>query len=173
MWPAQAGAPKATETMARSLRLAGNHDLGGLDDGQRRLAAPELELVDGIACDDRREPLVADAQADLREESFHPDLVDYSAQLVPPAEGDDHALWPPGTPRCSGHPALCGQQTIDLQFRNPMMAAAGANRSDGALIDPLLECGVTDAKPLRGRANGEEGHVSGAALVRPSGRAKA
>ena len=38
------------------------------------------------------------------------------------------------------------------------MAAGGRRRADSAAVDPLLQRRVADAEPLRGGANGQEGH---------------
>ena len=71
--------------------LTRDHDLGRLDDGQRFVAATELELVDGVARDDRGQRLIADSQAYLGKQSLAAHFLDDSAQLVAAAERDDGA----------------------------------------------------------------------------------
>src|SRR3954467_10512523 len=72
----------------RRVRLARDHDLGRLDDRERLVAAPELQLLDCVARDDRRQRLIADAEADLREEPLDADLVHVAAQLIAAADRD-------------------------------------------------------------------------------------
>jgi hypothetical protein len=53
-----------------SVGLARNHDFRRLDDGEGRLAAFELQLFDGVACNDGRQSLIANPQPDLGEQFF-------------------------------------------------------------------------------------------------------
>jgi hypothetical protein len=62
--------------------LPRDHDLGRLDHGQRLVTPAELELVDGIACDDRGQRLIADPQTYLGEQSLAAHFLDDPAQLV-------------------------------------------------------------------------------------------
>ena len=83
----------------RSARLAGDHHLGRLDHRERRLPSLELQFVDGVPRDDGGEPLVADPEAHLGQQTFHPDFFDDPAQLVASADGDHHPRRPSGLAR--------------------------------------------------------------------------
>jgi hypothetical protein len=72
--------------------LAGDHDLRGLDDGQRRVAAPELQLIDRIPGDDGGQRLIANPQPHLGEQSFAPHFVDDAMKLVAAAERDNRPV---------------------------------------------------------------------------------
>jgi hypothetical protein len=71
--------------------LATDHDLGRFDDGERLVAAPELQFGHGIPRDDRGQRLIANPQAHLREQALAPDFLDDAAKLVPAAQRDDRA----------------------------------------------------------------------------------
>ena len=67
---------------------------------QRLLASSQLQLVHRIPRDDSCQPLIADAQTNLRQQTFRTHLFDDAAQLVATADGDEHAARPgaPGPP---------------------------------------------------------------------------
>ena len=73
-----------TETLRedwRSLRgraRTRDHDLGGLDDGDRVVAAPELQRPHRIGSDDGGQRLVANAEPDLGQETIDAHFVDES-----------------------------------------------------------------------------------------------
>ena len=139
-------------------RLSGapDHHLGRLDDGERLVAPPELELVHAVAGDDRGQGLIADAEPDLREQPLDAHLLDDAAKLVAAAERDDRALRAPGPGQ---RPARGGEQAIDLGVGHAVVPAGGAARPHRSLVDPLFDRGVADAEALGRLARGDEVHA--------------
>ena len=122
-----------------------DHHLGCLDDRGRLLAAPESELVDRVARDDRRELLIADPEPNLREEPFAPHLLHDAAQPVPAAQRHEDAAAPPPAATRRGC-AAAGQQAGDLLVGDAVVPAVRPGGADAPLVDPLLEGGVGDAE---------------------------
>ena len=85
------GAGGSPLRFGRQLGFARDHHLGGLDDRDGFVAAAQLQLLDGVAGDHGREPLVADAQAHLPEQAVAPDFLHEPAQPVAAAERHDQA----------------------------------------------------------------------------------
>ncbi len=73
------------------LRLAGDHHVGRLDDRQRVVSTPQLQLLNRIARDDRGQRLIADPQAHLAEQAIHSHFLHESAQAIAPAQRHDEA----------------------------------------------------------------------------------
>ena len=69
---------------------------------------------------------------------------DDASELIPSADGDDHARRPCGPPRLGRDAPLRRHETLHLGFRYPVMTATGADGADRALVDPLLERRVAD-----------------------------
>ena len=74
---------------AGRLSLARDHDFRRLDDGEGVVAATELELANGVAGDDGGQQLIADAQANLSQQTVDSDFFDEPTQLIPSAQRDD------------------------------------------------------------------------------------
>jgi hypothetical protein len=72
--------------------LAGDHDFRGLDDGQRLVAAPELQFVDRIPGDNGGQRLIAYPQPNLGEQPLAPHFVDDAVKLVAAAESDNRPV---------------------------------------------------------------------------------
>ena len=70
--------------------LSRDHHFGGFNDGQRLVAAPQAQRVDGVARDDSRKRLVTYAKPDLRHQSVGAYLFDDAAKLIAPAESGEH-----------------------------------------------------------------------------------
>lgn len=154
--PAQA----MVEALGTALLLArpAHHDLGGLDDGQGRLAALELQLVHGVPGDDGRQPLVTDPEPHLRQQAVHADLLHDALELIPAAQG--HQGGPAtGPPAHRRRLPLCAQEATHLGLWNAVMAAVRARRAHGALVDLLLEGGVVHAEARRSCADGHGWHA--------------
>ena len=112
--------------------LPANHHLGRLDDRHRLVAAGQLQLGQGVAGDDRGEPLVADPQPDLRQQAVVAHLVDDAAQLVAAAERDEH------TERCgrAGRAAPRPRPPAGRAGDRPPPAAPGGGRRRCAPCEP-------------------------------------
>src|SRR6267142_296296 len=137
----------------------GDHDLCRLDDRQRLLPSPQLQLVDRVAGDDRRQPLVANPQPHLREQPVRPDLFDDAAQLVAAADRHEHPDRTRTARAARGRRfSLRCQHPVDLGVGDPVMSAARADGPHRALVDPLLQRGIADAEPVGRGANGQERH---------------
>ena len=139
--------------------FARDHHFGGLDDGKGRLATFQLQFIDGVARDHSRQPLVANTQPDLGEQSFDAYLFNNPAELVPSADGDEDTRGMFGPPREGRDAPLRRQEALDFGFGNAMMTAIGADGSHRAFVDPLLEGRVADAQLGGGGADREQRHL--------------
>jgi hypothetical protein len=68
--------------VAHSVRLARDHHLGRLDDGDGGMAAFQFEGLDAVARDDGGQLLVPDAEPHLRQEAVNANFVHDSTQLI-------------------------------------------------------------------------------------------
>src|SRR5271157_1187580 len=127
---------------------AEDHYFGGFDEGGGAFAGLQAHLLGGIGRDEGGDVLLADGQRDLRQESAELDGDDAADELVAPADfaeiaaprGDIAAL------------QFLRDQAVDLRFRDAMVAAGRLGAFDLAVIDPLLQRGITDAENAGGFA---------------------
>ena len=141
--PSDASAPRPV----RSFVTAGDardHHFGRLHDRQRFVAASQLQLVDGVARDHRRQRLAADAKPHLRQQSVDPDFLDHGAQLISSAQRDDA----PGAvaARCAagrGPVERAGDRSRRPRRDDARRRSRVRHRS---LVDPLLERRIADAQ---------------------------
>src|SRR5215510_10074237 len=126
-----------------------NHHFCGFDERIYRHAFLQIQITGGVARDDRSNRLTADLDADLREQAVVAHLGDLAEKLIAAADGVQ-------TDRLSLRFALIGSaDTLDLAPWNAMMAPRGLHRFDLALVYPLLERRVADARKLRGLMQSE------------------
>src|SRR5262249_15585636 len=103
----------------------------------------------GVARDDRSNRLTADLDADLREQAVEAHFGDLAEKLIAAADGVQ-------TDRLSLRFTPIGpDEALDLAPRDAMMAASSLHRFDLAVVNPLLERRVTDARKLRGLMQSE------------------
>src|SRR4051794_24830320 len=85
--PARSSAAIATAVAASDRTLALDHHGGRLDDGRRRHAGADADLVDGVAGDDRDQAdRIADDHLDLREQPVDLDVCDDALEPVAGAQ---------------------------------------------------------------------------------------
>src|SRR5260221_1495145 len=74
--PARASAPRGSPPgfRARRVDLAGDHHLGGFDDGERIISTSQLQLVQRISRDHGCQRLPADPETHLAQQSVNPDF---------------------------------------------------------------------------------------------------
>jgi predicted permease len=145
---------------ARPFHIAGlgDHDLGGLDNRNRVIAAAKLQGVDSVRRDDRRERLITDAHSYLGQQAVHAYFVDKAAQAVPGAETAQRFVIirmdsPPSALR-----QLSCKKTVDLGFRDPVVATLGPSRADDAAVHPSLQCGIGHAELIGGHPDRYKSH---------------
>jgi len=124
---------------------AGDHDLGGFDEGGGGVAFFEMQLADGVGGDDGGDGLLADAEDDAGEEAVDGDVGDDADELVAAAD-----LLTLGA---AGFGGLVG---LEGAGGDAVVAARGLDGGEGAAEDPLLDGGIADAEEAGGFAWGEE-----------------
>src|SRR5262249_19232397 len=120
--------------------------------------AAQLELADGVAGNDGRQRLIADTQADLREQAVASHFLDVSPQAIAAAQRDDEAAGCLSAPRAGGWRVVSGK-AIDFRVGDPVMAAWGVGGADAPFVDPVFQRGVAAAEPFSRRPDGQESHV--------------
>src|SRR5262245_52504460 len=92
--------------------------------------------------------LSGDRERDLRHEAVDLQINNASGELVASADTAEIVA-------ASGGRALrdCGKEAVDLGFGDPVMATLGLHCLDLALVDPLLQGWIADAKNLAGIAH--------------------
>jgi hypothetical protein len=136
------------------VRFASDHDLGRFDDSDGVVPAPQFQFLDRIARDDGGQGLIADPEAHLSEQAFASHFLDEPSKPIATAQRDNQAWRDRSRPRSARQLVGC-HEPIEFDFGDAMMATLGARRSHAALVDPLLQRGVSDSQPRRGGANGQ------------------
>lgn len=126
-----------------------DHDLRGLDDRYGFVATLELQLVDRIARNDRGQVLIADPEADLREQSVSPHFLDNPTKLIAAAKGHKNAGAVAQGHRRHQWLVLGDQHAVDFGRRDPMVTATRLGRANGPVVDPLFQRGVRDTEAIR------------------------
>src|ERR1019366_9345346 len=117
-----------------------NHDLGGLHQRRRFVAALQAHLASRVRRNNGCNVLAADGELYLCQQSFDADLDDASDELVAPA---DVAETCPALSRLGAQ--RLEEIAVKFALRNAMMSASCLHGAQLALVYPLLEAGITDA----------------------------
>src|SRR5208337_1835601 len=127
---------------------AESHHFGGFDERGGALAGLQAHLFGGIGGDDGGDVLLADCERNLRQESAEFDGDDAPDELVAPADLAEIAA------ACGDVAALklLRNQPVDFRFRHAMVPAGRLGALDLAVVDPLLQRRIADAKDAGGFA---------------------
>jgi hypothetical protein len=122
-----------------------DHDLGGFDEGSRRLAFGETHLAGRVSGDYRSNVLASDGKLHLRQQSFDLEVDNSTDQLIPTAD-----LTEVCTSLC-GHVLSRGtiEMLVEFTFGNSMMATYRFYRTQLLGVNPALDGGITNSKNLR------------------------
>lgn len=118
-----------------------DHDVGGLDERGRRITLLQLQFSSGVGGDDRRDPLIADREHYLSQQSHDPQVGNLAGQLVSSA---DAAIAFPGS--WGGlFPVSC-EKGLQSGLGDAVMSARRPERLQFAAQDPLFDGGIANAE---------------------------
>ena len=116
-----------------------DHDFGRLDEGVGSAAFFESQFLAGGTRDDCGDHLIRNPDSDFGEQPFMPNAFDDAEQLVPSAYRAEDRRLVLSALLDGFH--LC--QAVDFTLRNTVMSSRHSHRTDLALVDPILDGGIT------------------------------
>src|SRR4029077_18721505 len=138
-----------------------NHHFGGFDQRGSPPASLETHLLCSIGGDDGSDVLFADRQSDLSEQAAVLDVHNPADQLVAAADSAEIAA----PSRDVAALESLGYEPVDFTFRNAMMTARRFRGADLAVVNPLLQRGITDAQDVCGFAGRQKSLHGGSCSV--------